>query len=253
MQRFSIDFSPTGMARVYLGTLVGVLVTIAVAFVLDSFSFETMGWIWGEKPINNVTIPIAIATPVFYFFLLKQRELAIAHAELMNVASTDALTQCLNRHAFTRVVEAYLDRMTAGQVAEGGAMVMVDIDHFKAINDRFGHDWGDEALSQVAASVKAAVRPVDLVGRIGGEEFGLFLPGADSTTAEVVSERVRSAIEGLTFSPGGERHAISASLGAAVFEGARSFKELYREADVQLYEAKHKGRNRTMISALRGG
>lgn len=108
------------------------------------------------------------------FLMTKLRELAIAKHDLTILASTDSLTQVLNRGPFTLVVDAYLAKVRAAQLSEPAALLVVDVDHFKRINDRFGHARGDTALKLIAQSIKASVREVDLVGRIGGEEFGFF-------------------------------------------------------------------------------
>ncbi len=87
------DFSPRGRARVYLLTCLGTLFCICVAFVFDSYSFET-GWRWGDDPMNNVLIPLVLAPPLFYVLLSKLRELALAHQELLEISATDSLTSC---------------------------------------------------------------------------------------------------------------------------------------------------------------
>jgi diguanylate cyclase len=239
-----LDFSRQGKARVWVLTTLGTLVCMAVAFAIDSWDFRAGGWRLGARPLNNVLIPLVLATPFFYLLLSKLRELAIAHHELMHVASTDSLTSCLNRRAFTAMVEAYLDRVTRERAQPVGALLVIDIDHFKTINDRYGHDQGDEALKLVAGSIRSSVRDLDLVGRMGGEEFGVFLPGADKDRSATIAERIRSAISTLNFAPGGRRHAISASVGGASFKGRASFAELYRLADQRLYAAKRDGRDR---------
>ena len=243
-----LDFSPRGKARVYLLTVLGTLLCIGVAYFVDSFDFATGVWTTGG--INNFIIPLVLATPLLHFTLSKLRELAIAHHELMHVAATDALTSLLNRRAFNAMVEGYLERMEQRKAAPEGALLIVDIDHFKDINDRFGHDCGDEALVLISRTLRETVRDIDLVGRMGGEEFGIFLPDADPGRAADVAERIRVAIQGITFLPTGQRHQISASVGGAVFDRHLTFEELYHVADQRLYAAKREGRNRVDLILL---
>jgi diguanylate cyclase (GGDEF)-like protein len=241
--------------RVYLFTTLGTLLCIAVAFAIDSYSFETGTWRWGESPWNNLIIPLVLAPPFFFYLLSKLRELAIAHHELMNVASTDSLTACLNRRAFTEMVEGYLRRVAEAQnrdrpAAQAGALLVIDVDHFKSVNDRFGHDHGDEALKIIASTIKGVVRDIDLVGRIGGEEFSVFLPGLQAEGVANVAERIRREIGEAAFRPHGERYRLSASIGGAVFDRPFSFSELYRRADRQLYRAKQSGRDRVDLEIV---
>lgn len=225
-------------------SVLGTLCCIAVAFAIDSYSFETGAWRWGSQPLNNVIIPLVLAPPFFVYLLSKLRELAIAHRELMVVASTDPLTSCLNRRAFTAIVDGYLDRIEAQKNEQRGALLVIDIDHFKTINDRFGHDRGDEALKIVADTIKGSLREADVFGRLGGEEFSVFLPSANAERAEGVAERIRANVYASEISLGGESCRVSVSIGGIVFDRSTSFSELYRGADQRLYEAKRNGRNR---------
>ncbi len=108
------------------------------------------------------------------------RQLANAHKQLTVIASTDGLTSCFNRAAFTTLVDAYLERVNQQERRCDGALLVMDVDHFKNVNDNFGHDAGDEALKLTAQSIRSTLREVDLVGRMGGEEFSVFLPGIAS-------------------------------------------------------------------------
>ena len=159
-----LDWSSRGRARTYTGTFLGTVLCIAFTLVFDSFSFATMSWRWGNEPLNDVVIPLLLAPPLLFFLLDKMRQLAVAHRELMTVAATDGLTSLLNRRAFTEMVDGYLKRVEAAEKASpGGAMLLIDVDHFKAVNDRFGHETGDEALKLIAAAIRGTVRDTDLV------------------------------------------------------------------------------------------
>lgn len=244
------DFSPQGRAKLVLVTTLGLVVVIGISLYATSFiapylPSETSNLSWGMA----VVVPLLTAGLVFYFFANKLRQLAIAHHKLALIASQDSLTTCLNRGAFMTLVDAYLSQVNAAQPVDG-AMLIVDADHFKDINDRFGHASGDEALRLIASTLKVAVRPNDLVGRIGGEEFAVFLARADSTQAIAVAERIRQAIHNSSFDASGVPARLSVSVGAAVFTGPVTSAALFQSADSFLYEAKHGGRNRVAFGPV---
>jgi diguanylate cyclase len=243
-----LDFSSRGKPRVYLLTAIGTLFCILAAFAFDSYSFASGVWRWGGNPLNNLIIPLLLAPPLLFFLLGKLRELSIAHDELLNVASTDALTSCLNRRAFTALVEGYLERVEQQQERAAGALLVLDVDHFKAVNDNFGHDLGDQALKLIADTIKAAVREIDLVGRLGGEEFAVFLPSLDPVRTALIADRIRAAVRSADFAPRGRAHQLSVSVGGTTFERRASFADLYRMADERLYAAKNAGRDRVDIA-----
>ncbi|WP_404710757.1 diguanylate cyclase [Sphingomonas sp. MMS24-J13] len=166
--------------------------------------------------------------------------------EATQLASTDELTGIANRRAFMR----QLDRETAGAAEFGWplAVAMFDVDHFKRVNDRHGHPVGDKVLQLIAARAVAAVRGGDLVGRLGGEEFGILMPGATAEDARMVAERVRLAIEMPRI---GDRDlpAVTVSIGIAAREDQRDSAQLLAVADAALYAAKGAGRNRVQLAA----
>jgi diguanylate cyclase len=237
-----VDLSPTSRARVYLGTIVGTLASMVVAMTVDSYSFGTGEWRWGSDPFNNVLIPAIIAPPLLFGLLSKMRELALAHAELLIAASTDALTHCLNRRAFSAMVEGYLDALQGK-----GAFLIIDVDHFKRVNDQYGHSVGDEALAAVASSIRSALGKADLLARLGGEEFGVLLPVADLNAAWATAERIRRKVAELTITARHHPLRLSVSVGGVAFEKPASFQRLYRAADALLYGAKRDGRNKVIV------
>lgn len=243
-----LDLSSTSRLRVYLFTVLGTLACMAIALAVDGYSFHTGVWRLPERWFNNVLIPLVVAPPFFYLLLSKLRELSLAHRELLTIASTDPLTNCLNRRAFTALVDGYLSRFNDSPEKGRGALLVLDVDHFKAVNDQYGHDRGDEALRLIADAIKASVREPDLVARLGGEEFGVFLPGSEAGRATVTAERICQEIRELSFTPSGQVHPLSLSIGGVTFEPPTSFHELYRHADQRLYAAKRKGRNRIEIA-----
>ena len=250
MAPFDWNWSKTGKPRVFALTALGTVACIVLAFTFDSYSFARGEWHWGSDPINDFLIPLAIAPPFFYFLLSKLRQLALAHDELMTVASTDSLTALLNRRAFTAMVDGYLERVNKEPDKSRGALLVVDIDHFKSVNDRFGHDCGDQALRLVADTIKKSVRDVDLVGRMGGEEFCVFLPGLPPDRIPDVAERIRLAVTEAEFRAAELSYPLSVSIGGAIFAEPADFSSLYRFADQWLYVAKENGRNRSEVRSL---
>jgi len=158
----------------------------------------------------------------------------------------------LTRGAFTALVEGYLAQLgKASFPHKGGALLIVDADHFKAINDTMGHEAGDDALKLIARKIAGLLRTTDLIGRIGGEEFAVFLPGSSPMQAEVVAERIRLAVAEADFvTTTGERKGLSVSVGGAVFDRRLDFADLFRLADRQLYSAKANGRNRVSVAPI---
>jgi diguanylate cyclase len=246
-----LDFSSRGWGRVILWTTLGTVLCVFVALYVDSFNFPRLSREDLVRAILvDILLPICLAVPMLLFFTIKLRQLAIAQFELATLASTDSLTAVLNRRAFTTLVEAYLTEVRSHERELKGALLVVDADHFKSINDRFGHDRGDEALKLIARAIKGMLRSTDLVGRIGGEEFAVFLPGSTPEQAASVAERIRQTIADSDFALAGDRPVLSVSVGGAAFEKRLAFSELFRIADQQLYVAKNAGRNRVSVAPV---
>ena len=173
-----------------------------------------------------------------------QEELVAARHKMEQLALTDGLTGLLNRRALMDALRRDEDRMRRAQ--EPIAVVMTDVDHFKRFNDRYGHQTGDQVLCLVADCLQASVRTGDQVGRWGGEEFLLILPGADVLQASEVAERCRELIANQVLEdPEHGEIRVSSSFGVASTEGAdrEDIMSLVQQADQALYWAKEAGRN----------
>jgi diguanylate cyclase (GGDEF)-like protein len=174
---------------------------------------------------------------------LTQRETALrdANSRLATLASLDPLTAVANRRAFDQKLEAHWNGK-----APRIALLMIDVDNFKEFNDHYGHGEGDTCLRRIAASLAAAVRGSDLVARLGGEEFGVLMPGSDLSVAEEVATRLRFAVETLDIrhasAPGG-RVTVSVGVAACWLDQGYAAADLLDAADKALYAAKHAGRN----------
>lgn len=215
---------------------------LILACVIIAWSIATLdGRSFGPNFLTlSIVLPLLVGGPMIFMHLLRLSQLRLANQTLQVLASTDWLTACLNRRAFTHAVTDELDN--------SGAFLVVDADHFKFINDRFGHDQGDEVLQLIASTIKASVREDDLVGRLGGEEFGVFLSGTNLEQAKVVGERICSAVSAAHFAPNGRPYRLSVSVGGACFESGISFSELFRIADQRLYGVKQSGRDRADVT-----
>jgi diguanylate cyclase len=246
-----LDWSAKGWPRVFIFTALGTAICIAVAFAVDSFSFSTLTWRWGSDPINNLIIPLLVAPPFFLLLLSKMRQLLMAQHELAKIASTDSLTSLLNRRAFTEIVEGYIHRTEHRSNRSCDALLVIDVDHFKMVNDSYGHDAGDEALKLIAETICSALCNEDVTGRLGGEEFGVFIPNRPPDYISRIAEHIRSSITEVIFVPKGRRHQLSISVGGLIFEENLTFQELYKKADELLYLAKSNGRNRVELSTFK--
>jgi two-component system, cell cycle response regulator len=170
-----------------------------------------------------------------------------AHEQLRFQATHDGLTGSWNRVAILEMLRRELERGARSKTTTG--MLMLDIDHFKAINDTYGHLTGDAVLREVTQRISQAVRSYDSVGRYGGEEFVIVLPGCNREQVDQGAERVRAAVDNGPVRVNDSQIAVTVSIGAAVTtRGAISEKEILAAADVALYRAKEIGRNRTVIS-----
>jgi diguanylate cyclase (GGDEF)-like protein len=159
----------------------------------------------------------------------------------------DTLTNLFNRRHFEERLSAETQKAFGSE--SNLSMIMVDIDHFKKVNDTFGHDGGDKVLREIASLLKNSVRQHDTVARYGGEEFVLLLPGAPLDPTNMVAERIRRLVENTPFDMGQTKIRITISLGISNFpiHRMKSKEELVKMADLALYEAKRGGRNRVCI------
>jgi diguanylate cyclase (GGDEF)-like protein len=165
-------------------------------------------------------------------------------------AATDALTGLANRRSFDD--ELALEWRRAERVGDSLALLIIDLDNFKSINDELGHQAGDAVLRRVAAILDSGARQVDLAARYGGEEFALLTPETDVVGAMKLAERLRSAIEAATVKlPTGAEVSVTASLGVAVKGELERPEQLVTAADEALYEAKRNGKNRIVTADQR--
>ena len=229
----------------------GLLLSVRVA-VLDSGLFRESLGLLAMRAGFAMTLLAFILGIAFGFFWMTTS--AFAHG-LERMASTDPLTRIFNRRTFLLWCEKEVQRSLLSGMPF--SLLLVDLDHFKQVNDRFGHGVGDRLLCSVVERVQDGVRGIDVLSRWGGEEFAALLPRASADASLLVAERVRGNIErsSMALSEAEAREGcsslrITASLGAATFRGpGDSLGALFERADSALYAAKRQGRNCTVSSA----
>ena len=196
--------------------------------------------LWGELVVTP-TVSADGAVSGYVVVVRDISEQRHTQQRLFDAAMTDPLTALLNR----RGLEDSLERLphSADSSRSVASWIMIDIDHFKRVNDTYGHDAGDTILKHVAALVKTCARGGDIVARLGGEEFVVVLPAIALTPALAAAERIRARIEGADIMVDGQRLKVTASFGVCTQERGTAASEAMRAADDALYQAKAAGRN----------
>jgi diguanylate cyclase (GGDEF)-like protein len=170
-----------------------------------------------------------------------------AETELNRLASVDELTGLYNRRSFFTIAERELKRDQYSRRMT--CLIMLDIDHFKQVNDTFGHQVGDRVLKELANCCRRNLRESDLIGRYGGEEFSILLPGTHREGARMVAERLRADVEKCSLNNACGCPQITISVGVAQSNGdSHDLSALLNKADKAMYAAKHLGRNRVVVA-----
>lgn len=163
--------------------------------------------------------------------------------ELKTLALSDRLTGLYNRHKLDELLKQQFS--LAKRYQTSFAVMILDIDHFKQMNDTYGHHVGDKTLIEFSQILQNSVRQSDMVGRWGGEEFLIIIPEADKVSRRKMGEKIRSSIEQHRFDVVGQ---VTVSIGLAVYKKEEELDNLLSRADTALYSAKQKGRNRLMVA-----
>lgn len=207
----------------------------------------------------DVSLLVAVTVPVVYFLVIRPydkvlhrafAELEVARSEADRLARTDPLTGLENRRTFVE----QLDREWARATRQGNplACLMVDIDHFKLVNDTWGHPGGDEVLKAVARELLVSCRASDILARVGGEEMAVILPDTDEASALACAERLRAVVAAMVVRVGEAEIRVTASFGAAARTADhQSPIALVASADAALFDAKRAGRNRVEVACPR--
>ncbi|MEC9261227.1 MAG: GGDEF domain-containing protein [Pseudomonadota bacterium] len=184
--------------------------------------------------LSHLVLTVATALVLPLLHVMNQRH------QWQTLANLDELTGLPSRRAF---VQKAAKSLSADDQA-CHSLLMVDIDHFKQVNDQFGHTFGDEVLSRVGKMLAEGLRQTDIIGRLGGEEFAILLPGISTERAQGVADRLRRKVSELKFKQGEQQLNITVSIGIAVsHEVLYNWEHLYSKADQALYTAKREGRN----------
>lgn len=251
----------TGLAIVWVGNrkrdplarlLMTVLVLSAAQFVSKPFLAAALGG-WGANPQSyNGTVyamvsqslgtVFAVAIALLILVILVRDALGEASAR----SEIDALSGLLNRGGFERQAETVLLR--AARHGMPVSLVLTDLDHFKAVNDTYGHASGDRVIESFAAFLRETGVSGHIAGRIGGEEFAVLLPGTNLAAARLFAEGTRSSFGSLPIDPLPLSHRCTASFGVAELQPLESFRDMMRRADAALYEAKKAGRDQVRIA-----
>lgn len=237
------------------GTLVTALVPLkepdtGKVIAMLGMDVEADDWFSHLVQLSILPVGLMFLTTVLIVltFILKMKT-----SELSKTVRLDSLTKLLSRKAILEHAEVELSRSIHS--GESFSIVVLDIDNFKKINDRYGHQAGDTVLRDIASCFKQVIRKTDMAGRIGGEEFMISLPNTNEADAATIAEKIRKSIESLSFDselyPGLSR--VSASFGvSAATEESTNFENLYEQADKALYLSKHKGKNKVSIFRREG-
>lgn len=234
--------SPHGITvAVALGVAVCALLMQGLAAALTS----PLPWLAMMQTETGRSILVALVTlapaAATLGFVLMGSDRLINHAR--RVAAIDSLTGLPNRRAFMDASTKAIAH--AARHGEALALLIVDVDHFKSVNDTYGHQVGDRAMVAIGAALAGELRQEDLVGRIGGEEFGVVLPQLSDSTALHVAERLRVAVRKVRVLANGQRIPLTVSVGVTQMQDASDdLSRLMRQADTAMYTAKDKGRDR---------
>ncbi|HEX7815671.1 GGDEF domain-containing protein [Dyella sp.] len=233
--------------RIMLGVLLMSASLLAWRIVDLLFGRAPPGNILDRTFVNTVYMMLTSMQPTFTSigFLLMYNE--AMQADLKRVARIDPLTGVANRLALAELARGVFDRAARGD--EPFAVLMLDADHFKRINDRFGHDGGDKVLLTLVDSIRACLGRKEVIGRVGGEEFVVLSPQTTLKAAQELAERIRVAVEHAQLWIEGEVQSLTVSIGVTLSRAQDSdFETVLRRADQALYAAKRAGRNRVMSS-----
>ena len=175
-------------------------------------------------------VALAVALPLLYTCSRMAKRIGRLRKEVQRLGQRDGLTACLNEPTFSALVDTYADRRAVRDGSTHGTVLLIHLDDLEIVNDRFGYSWGNEALAQAAAAIRDSVRQGDIVGRISGNHFGVFLPGADETNARSVADRIHDSVTAIGFFPTGVRYPLSIRAGAVIVADRAKFDDLLKTA-----------------------
>ena len=224
-------------------------VIAAITTIASLLSILLLFLIGGEAAFNMQnaiifasTLPLIISVPISLWFGRTGMNLTLAQTELQRLADTDPLTGLSNRRSFF----ADANQVVADS-SKPCALLVIDADHFKDLNDNYGHAVGDTALVNIADVLRSSFRDTDLICRVGGEEFAVLLPGASSDQATTIAQRVVDAVADSPIVAGNAIITYSVSCGVAEARRGEALADLFKRADDAMYAAKECGRNQVAL------
>jgi diguanylate cyclase len=224
-------------------TIACTALAVGITFMLDWNNLAVLhGELLRENIRNDIMIPGSLGLISFGVCFWKIRQLAEAKKMLEKMASTDSLTGVLNR----RALQSRIEKALALPGTNMSTLMIIDIDHFKKVNDTYGHDMGDQVLVAVSDAIQHDLLNNEIFGRIGGEEFVLFLTNITPAMATLAAERVRLKVETNPFALFRLEDPLTVSIGISLSTDSQGFAQLYQAADRRLYQAKQLGRNRVV-------
>lgn len=215
-------------------------ITGSADFMYQNVTFLPLTSLDGET--KHIGIVIYDVTDI----AVNKIELQKANAQLQSLSRTDRLTQLYNRGYWEECLVREYDRIR--RTRQPSSLIMFDIDHFKKVNDTYGHQVGDEVIRNTAQMLRQSIRSTDIAGRYGGEEFGIILVDTEADGALVVAERLRKNIEAYVVTADSHSVRYTISLGVSAFyPELKDHKHWIASADQALYDSKHGGRNRSTV------
>lgn len=190
--------------------------------------------------ITATVLPVFLTAIVTIFLTIRQQKLTNINLHLTDLAFTDPLLDCLNRRGFEAVAETAL---ASANPQNPCSLLLIDADKFKSVNDRYGHESGDQALHLIIVAIKASIRDHDEIGRLGGDEFCVLLPGTNGVSAKAIALRIARDVTQLRFVPADTPHLLTVSIGGTTTHAPAQLEDKFRTADQNLYAAKKNGRN----------
>lgn len=229
---------------------------ILFAIVLVGVEAMVVLYYWDAGPdhlkfelVVSGVIATTVGLPMILYVVAQHERLRLLSERLAYLSTTDLMTGLLNRQTFVEKLGVHFYKV--GQERSCGVIAYVDADHFKQLNDRYGHALGDKVIQLLAQHIRAATRKGDLCGRLGGEEFGIFLADATLGEAGFIAERLRRRVNASERELGIPGLTISVSIGIAAHKPGDSALKTMQEADRSLYAAKNEGRNTVVVELKR--
>ncbi len=234
------------------GKISGLLYTLSSIAIILIANF-TIDLHLSDVAIHSAILGLIIGSFLSFIYTNKiinyETSLKQQNSSLSVLASTDYLTGIMNRRMFNQISEHYFK--TAQQDHLSLTLLLLDLDHFKKVNDTYGHQTGDQLLICFVQTVKNLLRKSDIFSRIGGEEFAILLSQIDKKDAYTLAEKIRKAVENVTVHYEGHHVSVRTSIGIAQNNATdTSFSDMFSRSDMALYKAKKEGRNRTCCAAF---